>query len=152
MGHQFAQASAKEREKYKGTGFDPVMLDVLGGGENKTVKRFGLPQRPKAPERDYLGCYHQQWDEVKEPEIRNKRLKFLKQKSCSFFYRFDRTQGEGLAANEANRKDAQERLRFWITTFLIVVGIVVTIVLGVLSLPNLKILARLGRVVSHFEL
>jgi hypothetical protein len=82
---QFAQASAKEREKYKGTGFDPAMLDVLGGNKNKAVERFGLPERPKAPERDYLACYHQQWDEDEEPEIRSKRLKFLKQKSCSFF-------------------------------------------------------------------
>lgn len=131
------QKKEEEKQKYKGTVLENLDgLGIFPKDENRLAERYGMPKRPDAPERDYLACFHQQWDENKDPEILRDRLGFLKQKTCSFYYSFDKTRGEALVASEANRKDAQERRRFCVTTILIVVGIAVTIALGVHGLPK----------------
>jgi hypothetical protein len=107
----------------------------FGGNDvNKEAAKYGMPERPKAPDEDYLSCFHQQWDENKDSDIQKDRLKFLKTKKCRFHYKFSNTHGETLDACEKNRKESQERSRFSVTTILIVVGIIVTIAVGVLPL------------------
>jgi hypothetical protein len=136
---QFEMERQREPRTQEGNIFASTRgLDTVFGRNdvNKEAARYGMPERPNAPDEDYLSCFHQQWDESKDSDIQKDRQKFLEKKTCSFHYKFGNTHGETLDACEKNRKDAQERSRFSITTILIVVGIIVTIGLGML--PFLK--------------
>jgi hypothetical protein len=103
---------------------------------DEEAANYGMPPRPKTPDEDYLSCFHQQWDESTDTAIQKDRQTFLAHKQCSFYYPSTKIHGETLEACEKNRKDAQERSRFLVTTILIVIGIVATIVLGVLAIPG----------------
>jgi hypothetical protein len=104
--------------------------------DNKEAKKYGMPPRPDAPDRDFLACFHQQWNESRHPEIQKDRTGFLEAKRCRFYYPFHKMDGETLEACEENRKDAQDRTRFVVTTVLIVAGIIVTVFMGWLALPT----------------
>jgi hypothetical protein len=138
---QFEQEQEKNRQQYKGTPFEGMFnaQRALSISPNKNVNEeaatYGMSVRPKAPDEDYLSCFHEQWDERKNSEIQKDRRNFLGSKKCHFYYHFEKMSGETLEACEKNRRDVQDRNRFFITTILIVAGIVATVVLGVLALP-----------------
>ena len=138
---QFKQGQETNQQQYQGTPFEGIFnaQRALSAFPNKNVNEeaatYGMSARPTAPDDDYLSCFHQQWDESKSSEIQKNRQKFLSRKKCHFYYHFEKMSGETLEACEKNRRDAQDRNRFVLTTILIVSGIVATVVLGVLALP-----------------
>jgi hypothetical protein len=101
---------------------------------DEEAKTYGMSPRPDAPDKDYLSCFHNQWDENKNPSLQSNRQAFLARKRCAFFFSFQKTSGETLDACESMRKDALERSRFYITNGLIVLGIIVTVLVGVIPL------------------
>ena len=127
---------ARERDRQSREGLAALrQLQGLFGDANKEGAQYGMSPRPEAPDEDFLSCFHQQWNEHKHPDIQGNRTKFLKGKRCKFYYPFGKMGGQALEACEENRKDTQDRIRFCITTILIVASIVVTIMMGLLTLP-----------------
>lgn len=122
----------KKRQKSNGAEYLWNLQRILphDNNVNEEAVKYGMIPRPKASDKDFLCCFHQQWNENKDSEIQKERKKFLEDKKCSFYYPFRKMGRETLEACEKNRKNTQERSRFLVTTALIIVGIIATIVLG----------------------
>jgi len=136
---QLEQEREDARRQFEGTplanlAYAKSIFSAFPNKANDEAATYGISERPTAPDEDYLSCFHEQWDEDKRADTRIDRLGFLENMSCSFYYPFLKKRGESLEACEKNRRDDQERSRFSVTTILIVAGVIVTIVLGVVSL------------------
>lgn len=93
-------------------------------------EKYGLPPCPPAPTEDYLSCFHEQWSEVDNLSLQENRKLFLKEKKCSFYFPFKKMNDQTLTACEKYRKELQEKNRFFITTFLVILGIIITILMS----------------------
>jgi hypothetical protein len=139
---ELEQKREAKRRQYLGTPFGNIigaqrMLMPASGNEvNKEAAEYGMEERPKAPDEDYLSCFHEEWSEKRNSEIKADRANFLRQKKCDFYYSFRKVGTETLEASEKNRRDVQDRKRFYLTNFLVVAGIVATALFGFLALKN----------------
>lgn len=98
--------------------------------QNPIVQLFGFPPYPMAPYNDYLVCWHELWN------FKNKENEYssLKQKNkCLFFYSYDRKGNKSFEGCEKERIALLNRYNFTITNWLVILGIVVSIVIYILQ-------------------
>ena len=114
---------------------EDISSSLLPRGMKDEAKKYDMPERPDAPDEDYLSCFHGQWNGRKH-ENDLKRDKFLTTHRCSFYFPFTKMGEKTPEACEEDRKESQEKRRFYITTFLIVLGIMATVLFGWLALPQ----------------
>ena len=87
---------------------------------------FGLPTHPDAPDDDYLMCWHDLWN---FKDNKNEDLKTLNQKNnCLFFYPYTKRGNKSFNGCEKERDALLSQSRFKITNWLVVIGVIVTIV------------------------
>lgn len=102
---------------------------------SEDAEEYGFSPRPLAPDQDYLSCFHEQWDESKRDQCHKERKYFLENKTCSFYYPF-KNHEQTLDACEKNRKDLQDKNRFWFTNILVIIGIAITVIGVILTAPR----------------
>ena len=91
---------------------------------------FGMGIHPDAPYSDYLACWHELWN------FKNKKNEYssLKQKNkCLFFYSYDKKGNKSFEGCEKERVALLNRHNFTITNWLVILGIVVSIVIYILQ-------------------
>lgn len=108
----------------------PNEFNNLSPYGNPIIQRFGLPTYPQAPHNDYLACWHELWNS------KNQKTEYssLKQKNkCLFFYPYDRKGNKSFEGCEKERVALLNRHNFTITNWLVILGIVVSIVIYILQ-------------------
>lgn len=85
---------------------------------------FGMPEHPDAPQFDYLHCWHNLWN-FKNRE--NELTTLNNKRKCLFFYPYDKKGNKSFEACEKERSASQDKRRFEITNWLVILGIVVSI-------------------------
>ena len=122
-------------------GGGPRVLDILSQSDrpdnltivnpqNPIIQLFGLSPYPIAPHNDYLLCWHELWN------FKNKENEYssLKEKNkCLFFYPYDRKGNKSFEGCEKERVALLNRHNFTITNWLVILGIVVSIVIYILQ-------------------
>lgn len=91
---------------------------------------FGMSPHPDAPDDDYLECWHEQWEHVNEIED----LKTLSTKSCPFFYSYEKKGKKSFECCEKEREALLAKSRFEITNWLVIAGIIVSVIAIVASI------------------
>lgn len=129
----------------KQLGGGPRVLDILTDANNPDdftqmkfpdpiIEIFQLPPYPDAPYNDYLVCWHELWN------FKNKKNEYssLKQKNkCLFFYSYDKKGNKSFEGCEKERVALLNRRHFTITNWLVILGIVVSIVIYILQSLNI---------------
>lgn len=125
----------------KRLGGGPRVLDILTEANNPDdftqmkfpdpiIEIFQLAPYPDAPYNDYLVCWHELWN------LKNKENEYssLKEKNkCLFFYPYDRKGNKSFEGCEKERVALLNRHNFTITNWLVILGIVVSIVIYILQ-------------------
>lgn len=91
------------------------------------LERLGMDEAPKAPDVDYLSCYHEQWNEDRK-RTSPVNSEFLKHKKCHFYYPSDKADNQTLEACEKTRIYLKERTNVIVTNALVIVGIIITLI------------------------
>lgn len=92
------------------------------------AKQFQMPDRPNAPEDDYLSCWHDLWSFSQD----DKALHTLTDKTkCPFFFSYNKKGNKSFEGCEKERIALQDKNRFVITNALVIAGIVVTIIVAI---------------------
>ena len=129
----------------KQLGGGPRVLDILTDANNPDdftqmkfpdpiIEIFQLPPYPDAPYNDYLVCWHELWN------FKNKKNEYssLKEKNkCLFFYPYDKKGNKSFEGCEKERVALLNRRHFTITNWLVILGIVVSIVIYILQSLNI---------------
>jgi hypothetical protein len=87
------------------------------------LKELGLEPCPPIPDKDYLFCWHEQWNENKNPELIPKRADLTNRK-CQFYFPFDKKGDKTLEACEKERGSNLDHSRFLITCGLTILAII----------------------------
>lgn len=88
------------------------------------IERFELPSYPDAPYQDFLACVQDLWS------FKNKTNDFSglnKKNKCLFFYPYNRKGNKSFEACEKERSASQDKRRFEITNWLVILGIGISI-------------------------
>lgn len=115
----------------------PRVLEILTRANNPNdfrsmhfpdpiIELFGLPEYPIAPYQDFLVCWHNLWNfQCKEQEFSS-----LNQKNkCLFFYQYNKKGHKSFEGCEKEREAFLAKNRFVTTNWLVVLGIIVSIVI-----------------------
>ncbi len=81
----------------------------------------------------YLKCYRNIWDEAIDGTNRENLRKSLSKKKCKNYFSFKKSEFLTLPGAVELQKDKDERFKFWFTNILVIIGILITIVSGILS-------------------
>lgn len=101
--------------------------DVSPGGERTYALKnvFNMGEMPSAPEADYMACWHKQWGPLSDKQD----LANLNQPTkCFFFYPYTYKGNKSFDGCEKERDAALSAKRFCITNWLVIGGILATIV------------------------
>lgn len=151
----FLKAEIKKRAEWKAQ-YNQILDNMkkgmysehLGGGRNvlellthesmhqgqyTLFSIFGMPQRPDAPDADYLSCWHNLWN------FKDKKDDFsiLNQKNdCLFFYPYNKKGNKSFEGCEKEREALLAKSRFITTNGLVILGIFVTIIIFAIQTWN----------------
>jgi len=94
---------------------------------------FGMSPHPKAPDADYLSCWHNLWD-FKDKE---KELSTLNDKNdCLLFYPYNKKGNKSFEGCEKEREALLAKSRFMTTNWVVILGIFVTILIFAIQTWN----------------
>ena len=127
------ESELEEKSKSRPPLFSKIISPFSGPTQDE-LERLGMKDKPNAPDYDYLGCFKEQWEEDRERERQAVTLSFLKETSCPFYFPFEKMGEKTLEACNNLQKYQQDRCRFLITSGLVVVSIVVTLIVGLITL------------------
>jgi hypothetical protein len=82
----------------------------------------------------YLTCYRKVWCEVIDGINREKLRGSLSKKKCKNYFSFKKSEFLTFPAAVELQKNKDENFKFWFTNILVIIGILITMVFGVLSL------------------
>ena len=154
------QRAQKEWKKQYRQIYDDLRMgkyhDKLGGGRNildilerannpdnfpavvypdAITELFRLPPYPQAPYRDFLVCMQNLWNFLgKEHEFQS----LIKKRKCLFFYPYNKKGNKSFEGCEKEREALLAKSRFTITNWLVILGIITTIVLSGLQMCSNK--------------
>lgn len=105
------------------------------GYPNAIVDTFGMSDCPTAPYQDFLICWHNLWNFDKK----EKELPTLNNKNkCLFFYPYNKKSNKSFEGCEKEREASLAKSRFITTNWLVLGGILVTIVIFAIQTWNNK--------------
>ena len=77
---------------------------------------------PQAPQKDYLYCWHNLWNFENEPE---KYSSINDKNKCLFFYPYTQKGNKSFEGCEKERQAKLNQNHFYITSFLVILGIII---------------------------
>ena len=112
-------------------GRGPQVLELLAQNSMSINKYslssvFGMSPHSDAPDDDYLKCWHDLWNFIDNKDDDLKTL--CKKNECLFFYPYNKKGNKSFNGCEKERVALQSQSRFRITNWLVILGIIVTIV------------------------
>ena len=97
-------------------------ISTIEGNPYSLSKTFNMPEYPQAPRKDYLYCWHNFWncdnDNIEPSSLNNKN-------KCLFFYPYTRKGNKSFEGCEKERQAKLNQKHFYITSFFVILGIVV---------------------------
>lgn len=82
----------------------------------------------------YLTCYRKVWCEVIDGTNKENLRRSLSKKKCKNYFSFKESEFLTFPAAVELQKNKDENFKFWFTNILVIIGILITMVFGVLSL------------------
>ena len=123
------QAIIAEKQKTSIFAISPMHSILNNMPSDEELAELGLEPAPEYNDYDYLGCYHEQWSEDRKRENPVDKA-FLSTKSCSFYFPLKKMDRKSLEACEKTRSHERNRIRFFITNMLVILGISSTFLLS----------------------
>lgn len=118
------------------------------GYPNAIMDTFGLSTCPTAPYQDFLVCWHNLWNfDKKEKEFSTLNNK----NKCLFFYPYNKKGNKSFEGCEKEREALLARSRFITTNWLVIFGIIVTILIFGIQTWNNKQSNQQQEVVTEEE-
>ncbi len=105
---------------------DLLMMSDMHPNEYSLASTFGMTSHPDAPDSDYLACWHKLWN---FKDTKDKLPTLCKKNKCLFFYPYDRKGNKSFEGCEKEREALLAKSRFTATNWLVILGIIVTILI-----------------------